>query len=141
MYIVFGFYKFKKLKSLKKNRVILQNFFIKHSIRGTLIISKEGLNGTISGKIKNISFVCKKIKSLFKINTFDSENLSKNDYQPFNRFKIKIKNEVVPMGLNILRKIKKNNQLDPIKWNKLIKNKNTVVLDARKPFEYEVGTF
>ena len=45
------------------------------------------------------------------------------------------------MGLNILRKIKKNNHLEPIEWNKLIKNKNTLVLDARKPFEYEVGTF
>ena len=141
MFIVFGFYKFKKLKSLKKHRVILQNSFIKHNIRGTLIISKEGLNGTISGKSKDISFINKKIKSLFKINTFDSENLSKNNFQPFHRSKIKIKNEVVPMGLNILSKIKKNNHLEPIEWNKLIKNKNTLVLDARKPFEYEVGTF
>ena len=141
MFVVFGFYKFKKLKSLKKNRAILQNSFIKHNTRGTLIISKEGLNGTISGKSKDISFINKKIKSLFKINTFDSENLSKNNFQPFYRSKIKIKNEVVPMGLNILTKIKKNNHLEPIEWNKLIKNKNTLILDARKPFEYEVGTF
>ena len=59
MFNVFGFYKFKKLKLLKKHRVILQNSFIKHNIRGTLIISKEGLNGTISGKSKDISFRCK----------------------------------------------------------------------------------
>ena len=141
MFVVFGFYKFKKLKLLKKNKVILQSSFIIHNIRGTLIISKEGLNGTISGKSKDISFINKKIKSLFKINTFDSENLSKNNFQPFHRSKIKIKNEVVPMGFNILSKIKKNNHLEPIEWNKLIKNKNTLVLDARKPFEYEVGTF
>ncbi len=141
MFVVFGFYKFKKLKLLKKNKVILQSSFIKHNIRGTLIISKEGLNGTISGKSKDISFINKKIKNLFKINTFDSENLSKNNFQPFHRSKIKIKKEVVPMGLNILSKIKKNNHLEPIEWNKLIKNKNTLVLDARKPFEYEVGTF
>jgi len=141
MFNVFGFYKFQKLKSLKKKRVILQNYFIKHSIRGTLIISKEGLNGTISGKSKDIFFINKKIKSLFKIKTFDSENLSKNNFQPFHRPKIKIKNEVVPMELNILGKIKKSNHLEPIEWNKLIKNKNTLVLDARKPFEYEVGTF
>ena len=57
MFIVFGFYKFKKLKFLKKNRIILQNFFIKHNITGTLIISNEGLNGTISGKSENISFI------------------------------------------------------------------------------------
>ena len=45
------------------------------------------------------------------------------------------------MGLKILPKAKKDNHLTPSKWNNLIKNKNTLVLDARKPFEYEVGTF
>ena len=141
MFDVFGFYKFKKLKSLKKNKVILQKFFIKHNIRGTLIISKEGLNGTISGNSKNIFFVKKIIKSLFIIKVFDSENLSKSYFQPFHKAKIKIKNEIVTMGLNIFSKIKKNNHIEPLKWNKLIKDTNTLVLDSRKPFEFEVGTF
>jgi len=141
MFVIFGFYKFKKLKSLKKNKVILQNIFIKYNIKGTLIISKEGLNGTISGKSKNISFVNKKIKSLFSIKIFDSKNLSKSYFQPFHKPKIKIKNEVVPMGFNIFSKIKNNNHIKPSKWNKLIKDKNTFVLDSRKPFEFDVGTF
>ncbi|MBA1337507.1 MAG: UPF0176 protein [Pelagibacterales bacterium] len=141
MFTVFGFYKFKKLKLLKKNKITLQNSFIKHNVKGTLIISKEGLNGTISGKPRDISIINKIIKSLFKIKTFDSENISKNSFHPFHRGKIKIKNEVVPMGLNILSETKKNNHLEPTEWNKLIKNKNTFILDVRKPFEYEVGTF
>jgi len=141
MFIVFGFYKFKKLKLLKKNKITLQNIFIKNNITGTLIISNEGLNGTLSGKSENISFINKKIKSLFKISSFDSENLSKSNFQPFHKSKIKIKKEVVPMGLNMRPDIKKNNHLEPEKWNKLIKNKNTLVLDARKPFEHEVGSF
>ena len=41
MFIILGFYKFKKLKSLKKNKVILQKLFIQNKIRGTLIVSKE----------------------------------------------------------------------------------------------------
>ena len=45
------------------------------------------------------------------------------------------------MGLNISTKNKKNNHVVPSKWNKLIKNRNTFILDARKPFEYEVGSF
>ena len=121
MFVVFGFYKFKKLKFLKKNRVILQNSFVKYNIRGTLIISSEGLNGSISAKSKNISFINKKIKRLFQINNFDSKNLSKSNFQPFHRSKIKIKKEVVPMGLNISPRIKKSNHIDPLKWNKLIK--------------------
>ena len=36
---------------------------------------------------------------------------------------------------------KKNNHIEPKKWNKLISNKKTLVLDSRKPFEFNVGTF
>ena len=141
MFTVLGFYKFKNLKSLKKNKLILQKLFIDNNIKGILIISNEGLNGTISGKSKNISLTSKKIKNLFGIINFDSENLSKSKFQPFHKPKIKIKKEVVPMGLNISAKNKKANYVEPLKWNNLIKDKNTFILDARKPFEYEVGSF
>ena len=50
MFEVFGFYKFTKINSLKKNKVLLQNFLIKKKIRGTIIIANEGVNATISGK-------------------------------------------------------------------------------------------
>jgi len=141
MFDIFGFYKFKKLNLLNNNKKIIQNFFINNNVRGTLIISPEGMNGTISGKPKDIVKAKKKIKSLFKNSNFDSENKSKNKFQPFHRAKVKIKKEVVPLGINILSKTKKDNRIDPLKWNNLIKNKNTYILDSRKPFEYEVGTF
>ena len=53
MYYISGFYKFKKIKNIKKNKNILQNYFIKNGIRGTIIISTEGINGTLSSKKKN----------------------------------------------------------------------------------------
>ena len=141
MFNVLGFYKFKKLKSLKKNKLFLQKIFTDNDIKGTLIISSEGLNGAISGRSKNISLISKRIKRLFDIVNFDSENLSKSKFQPFHKPRIKIKKEVVPMGLNISAKNKKTNHIEPLQWNNLIKDKNTFVLDARKPFEYEVGSF
>jgi len=141
MFTILGFYKFKELKSLKKNKLFLQKLFKDNNIKGTLIISKEGINGTISGKSRSISLANRKIKSLFGILNFDSENVSVNKFQPFHRPKIKIKKEVVPMGLNISPKIKKENHIDPTKWNNLIKNRNTFILDARKPFEYQIGSF
>ena len=141
MFNVLGFYKFKKLKSLKKNKLFLQKIFTDNDIKGTLIISSEGLNGAISGRSKNISLISKRIKRLFDIVNFDNENLSKSKFQPFHKPRIKIKKEVVPMGLNISTKNKKTNHIEPLQWNNLIKDKNTFVLDARKPFEYEVGSF
>ncbi len=141
MFKVFGFYKFKKLKSLKTNKSILQNFLIKKKVRGTIIVAKEGINATISGKSSDLKLTIIKIKKIFDFKKFDSSNISKSKFQPFHRLKVKIKKEVVPIGLLLSSKNKKNNHLDPKKWNKLIKNKDTLVLDTRKPFEYEVGTF
>ena len=141
MFDVFGFYKFKKLNSLKKNKDLLQDFLIKKNIRGTIIIANEGINATISGKTNDIKSAIAQIKKILDFNKFDSENISKSKFQPFHKVKVKIKKEVVPMGLSLSSKNKKNNHVDPKKWNKLIADKETLVLDSRKPFEYEVGTF
>ena len=142
MFKVFGFYKFIKVKSLKKNKVFLQKFLISNHIRGTIIIAKEGLNGTISGNIKDIDKTTKKLKSLFSLKQFDSSNESKSKFQPFHKPKVKIKKEIVPMNLIINPKERNmKSHLDPKDWNKLIKNKETHIIDTRKPFEYKVGTF
>jgi UPF0176 protein len=142
MFKVFGFYKFVQVKSLKKNKVFLQKFLISNHIRGTIIIAKEGLNGTISGSIKDIDKTTKKLKSLFSFKQFDSSNESKSKFQPFHKPKVKIKKEIVPMNLIINPKERNmKSHLDPKDWNKLIKNKETHIIDTRKPFEYKVGTF
>ena len=139
---VFGFYKFVKVKSLKKKKDFLQKFLISKQIRGTIIIAKEGLNGTISGSVKDIDKTTKKLKSLFSFKLFDSSNESKSKFQPFHKPKVKIKKEIVPMNLIINPKERNmKSHLDPKDWNKLIKNKETHIIDTRKPFEYKVGTF
>ena len=142
MFSVFGFYKFKKLQFLKKKKYLLQNYLIKKNIRGTIILAKEGVNATIAGKYVDIKFIINKINKTLDIKNFDSENISKCNFQPFHRGKVKIKKEIVPMDLSLSPKTKNNNNyIEPKKWNKLIKDKNTLVLDSRKPFEYNVGTF
>ena len=140
MYHIFGFYKFKKLKKLSTYKKVLNNFFLKKNIRGTLIISSEGINGTISGKKKDLNLATSKIQKIFNFTNFDNKNISKNTFQPFHRSKIKIKNEVVPMGIKIKSR-KTDGHLSPKKWNQLICDKNTLLIDARKPFENEVGSF
>ena len=52
MYYISGFYKFKKIHSIKKNKKLLSDIFNKYNIRGTIIISSEGINGTISSNKK-----------------------------------------------------------------------------------------
>jgi UPF0176 protein len=142
MFKVFGFYKFIKINTLKKNKDILQKLLIQNNLRGTIIIAKEGLNGTISGKSKNILILINKLQSLFSFKKFDNNNKSKSSFQPFHKPKVKIKKEIVPMNLTLNPKERNlNTHLDPREWNKLIKKKDTHIIDTRKPFEYEVGTF
>ena len=140
MYWISGFYKFKKITSIKSNKKTLQTYFINKNIKGTLIITNEGINGTLSANKKNLDLAINKIKKIFNFSNFDSINSSKSKFLPFHRGKIKIKKEVVPIGFKVIKR-KTKNHIDPIKWNNLIKNKNTVLIDARKPFEYGVGTF
>ena len=142
MFTVFGFYKFKKINFLKKNKEFLQREILKNNISGTIILSQEGINGTIAGRRRNISQIIKSLKKVFDFKDFNSKNMSQSHFQPFHNGKIKIKNEVVPLGLKINSKNKKlNRYISGKSWNKLISNKDTLVVDARKPFEYDVGTF
>ena len=109
MFKIFGFYKFTKIKSLKKNKVLLENYLIKKNIRGTIIIAAEGVNATISGKTTDIKTTIAKIKKILDFEKFDSENNSKSIFQPFHKSKIKIKKEVIPMGFSLRSKNKKVN--------------------------------
>ncbi len=142
MFTIFGFYKFKKLRELKKKKNILYKEILKNNIRGTIILSFEGINGTLSGNNKDINKFIRIFKRQFKIKDFDSQNTSFCRFQPFHKGRVKIKKEVVPLGLKIDDKNKKlNNYVSSKSWNKLISNKETLVIDARKPFEFDVGTF
>ena len=142
MFVVVGFYKFVKISYLKKNKKLLLETLNKKKAKGTIIISKEGVNGTVSGKSTDIKFIINKLKKILKFKDFDNSNISKSLFQPFHKPKVKIKNEVVPMNLILNKRIKKrDSHVDPNKWNKLIKKKETILIDARKSFEYNVGTF
>ena len=142
MFTIFGFYKFQKINNLKKNQIKLNNLLLDKNINGSIIISKEGLNGSISGINKDIKTAIIQIKKCLNIKEFDSFNNSKSRFQPFHKPKVKIKKEVVPMDLKMTNRLKKkNSHIEPTKWNELIKNKKTLLLDARKPFEHKVGSF
>ena len=142
MITILSFYKFKKIKKLKLIKKKLFKEINLLSVKGLIILSPEGINGTLSGNEKNISVIKKNILSFFNISKFDVQNITKSNFVPFLKTKIKIKSEVVPINekYDFAKKIHKN-YLTPIQWNKFLEKKNNKIIDARKPFEYEVGTF
>ena len=140
MYKIFGFYKFKQIKNIKLLKKNLKNFIEEEEVRGSIIISTEGINGTISFKPTKYKKVKNKILNLLNIRKLDNENISYYKYQAFKKGKIKIKKEVVPIGMK-LNKIVTKNKIEPKDWNKFILKKETVLIDTRKNFEFKVGTF
>ena len=112
-----------------------------NSVRGTIIISSEGLNGVISGEKKDILKIIHRIKKFYNFKNFDSHNLSKCAFQPFHKPKIKIKKEVVPIGIKLSKINKKKTYIEPNKWNSFLKKSDIKIIDARKPFEFNMGTF
>ena len=73
MFSIFGFYKFYKLKSLKKYKSLLQKYLINKNIRGTIILSREGINATISGNLSDLVKIKSNIKKMFGFKKFDSD--------------------------------------------------------------------
>jgi UPF0176 protein len=142
MFSIKGFYKIKKINRLDQYKDELKKYLLLKSVKGTIILSPEGINGTIAGKISNVDSCLKFIKNKFSIDNFDSKNFSTCKFLPFYRAKVKVKKEVVPIGLKLkVTERKKSCYVNPNQWNKLINDKNVTLIDVRKPFEHKVGTF
>ena len=93
-------------------------------------------------KKKNIIILSKYIKRIILIRNFDVQNRLNSNFVPFLKLKVKLKNEVVPINETYkFNQKNKKNYLSPRKWDQFLKVKGAKIIDARKPFEYEIGTF
>ena len=139
---ILSFYKLKKLNKIKSLRKKIFDKIFENNVKGLVIISPEGINGTIAGKKKNIIILSKYIKRIILIKSFDIQNRLNSNFVPFLKLKVKLKNEVVPINETYkFNQKNKKNYLSPRKWDQFLKVKGAKIIDARKPFEYEIGTF
>ena len=139
---ILSFYKLKKLNKIKSLRKKIFDKIFENNVKGLVIISPEGINGTIAGKKKNIIILSKYIKRIILIRRFDVQNRLNSNFVPFLKLKVKLKNEVVPINETYkFNQKNKKNYLSPRKWDQFLKVKGVKIIDARKPFEYEIGTF
>ena len=139
-FTIITFYQFKKISNQEDLQQILKDLCFFHKIKGTILIANEGINGTLSGLSNSIISLEKKLINL----GFKKLNLKKSFYKfmPFNRLKIKIKKEIVTFDGNNYDADKftaKHTNSD--EWNKLIIDKQTLIIDVRNNFEFEMGTF
>ena len=142
MYTVAALYKFSKILDPIKIHNDIRAKFIQFSIRGTILVGEEGVNGTISSDEKNN--IDKAIEFISKLDGFDNLDVkySFSEKNPFVRLKVKLKKEIVTIGDPLINPSKLvGDYVNPADWNELIDNEDTIIIDTRNNYEYSIGTF
>lgn len=139
--LVAALYKFVEIDDLLSLQSNLYEICKKNNIMGTILIANEGINGTISGKTNEINQTISLLKSDKRFTNIEIK-YSSSDKQPFHRMKVRLKKEIVTIGLP---EINPNNKVGtyvkPDDWNDLISDPNVVVIDARNKYETKIGSF
>ncbi len=140
-FLIYAFYRFVKVNDKKKLKCKIDNYCQDKTIRGTILISDEGINATISGANYDLLQVTKIIKTDLCIRKL---NIKINDcnFLPFNKIKVRIKKEIVTIGiknLNVNRS--KAKYLNPSEWNQHLNNHNVKIIDTRNDYEIAIGKF
>ena len=121
---------------------LIKEFFVGKTIKGTILVAPEGLNGTVSGFDSEIQqmldFFCEILlaKELFEI------KYSECDFSPFSKLKILARDEVVSLKSDLLLdETLRAKDVDSNEWDEFISNNDVQILDVRNGYEYRLGTF
>jgi len=139
--VVAALYKFVTLENYRDMREPLLQHCINAGIKGSLLLALEGINGTIAGSREGVDSVLAYLQSDPRLTNIDHKE-SLDDAQPFLRMKVKLKKEIVTMGVD---GIDPNNvvgtYVEARDWNTLISDPEVLVIDTRNDYEVELGTF
>jgi UPF0176 protein len=141
--VVAALYQFVELPDYRTIRAPLLDTCISHGLRGTLLLAEEGINGTIAGTREGIDAVKQWLDADGRFDRLEyKESLMGAEGVPFYRMKVKLKKEIVTLGVpGISPKMKVGRYVMPEDWNALITDPGTITIDTRNDYEYEVGTF
>jgi len=137
---LYSFFQFPEnlILDLKRNLLKIES---ENDLSGLLIFASEGINGTICAE-KNVIDIVIKLLNKYIDNKNLNIKISFSKKKVFKKLKIKIKKEIVTMGVPEINPSKDNGiYVDSDNWNNLIKNHNTIVIDTRNHYEVSIGTF
>ena len=145
MFLTVAFYHFVTLDKKNNIQEHVYNFCAANNIKGTILLADEGINGTISGKEKNIRDFLIFIKKEDLFNGVFSKLEHKESWaskNPFYRMKVRLKKEIVALGVDGVSPTKNvGKYVKPEEWNNLISDPNTIIIDTRNHYEVDIGTF
>lgn len=139
--VVATFYKFVQLTDCEALQAKLLQYCQAQGIKGTILLATEGINGTLAGERDAIAAVLAFLKSDARFANLHHKQSTASGF-PFERMKVKVKNEIVTLGkpeANPAEKV--GTYVSPQDWNKLIADPNVIVVDTRNEYEVKIGTF
>ncbi len=141
MYICAALYKFVEFNAFESFRQPLYDCMLENEVKGTLLLAREGINGTICGTREGIDKVLAFIRARDEFADIEHKE-SPSDTQAFYRTKVKLKTEIVTMGIDwVDPKNVVGTYVEAKDWNELIRDPEVLLIDTRNDYEYAVGTF
>jgi UPF0176 protein len=139
--VVAALYKFVTLEDFRELREPLLDICLAAGTRGTLLLAREGINGTIAGSRVAIDRVLTYLRSDARLADLDHKE-SPDDRLPFHRMKVKLKKEIVTMGVaGVDPNQRVGTYVLPRDWSALVNDPEVLLLDTRNDYEVDIGTF
>ncbi len=140
-FVVAALYRFAPLPDYADLRDPIELLCAENSVRGTLLLAPEGINGTIAGTAPQIRKVLEGLKSRLRLPDLEHKE-SLTGTMPFARLKVRLKKEIVTMGVTGIDPNRlTGDHVDPADWNALLDDPDIVLIDARNAYEVAIGTF
>lgn len=138
-YKVAALYRFASLGNWQELREPLASFCCARGIKGTLLLAHEGINGTVAGTPEAIDALIEHLNGIEPLQGIEVK-YSHASAMPFHRMKVRLKKEIVTMGVEDLDPIGDvGTYVEPADWNALIADPDTIVIDTRNDYEVAIG--
>lgn len=139
--VVAALYRFTDLPDYEALRQPYLDFCLAHNIKGTLLLAAEGINGTVAGSRKDIDHLLAYLRSDPRLAALDHKESYYED-MPFYRTKVKLKKEIVTMGVEGIDPNQVvGTYVKPSDWNQLISDPDVTIVDTRNYYEVAIGSF
>jgi len=138
--LIAALYRFVRLDDYVELRTPLLDFMLEHEVRGTLLLAREGINGTVAGREAAIDQLLDYLRRDPRLRDLDC-TFSRDDEMPFYRSRVKLKKEIVTMGVEDLDPSNAGSYVKPAEWNALISDPDVTLIDTRNDYESAIGSF
>ena len=140
-YVIVALYKFVTLDDFEALKRPLLQVMEENGIKGTLLLAREGINGTVAGRQVDIAALKAWLESDPRLQGITYKE-SRDDGLPFYRSRVKLKKEIVTMGVEDIDPSRiVGSYVRPEDWNELILDPDVTVIDTRNDYEVEIGSF